>query len=164
VPVATPQPQAAPAPTPATSTSMASFAEPVFGFAYVFKRCFAYLIDTALNTALSAAGLSMVLVNQDIKPELLMNPGIVMISALFFVLFNWSLITAQEIAFGSSVGKRIFGLAIRGTTSAIFLRAFFFLPSAGFCGLGLIWALFDKRKRCWHDLVVNVQPIELARL
>jgi hypothetical protein len=93
-----------------------------------------------------------------------MNPGIVMISVLFFVLFSWALITAQEIAFGTSVGKRVFGLMINGSTSAIFLRAFFFLPSIGFCGVGLLWSLFDKRKRCWHDVVVNVQPIEVARL
>jgi uncharacterized RDD family membrane protein YckC len=87
-----------------------------------------------------------------------------MISILFFTLFNWALVTAQEIAFGTTIGKRIFGLMIQGNTSAIFLRAFFFLPSLGFCGIGLLWSLFDRRKRCWHDVVVNVQPIEVARL
>jgi uncharacterized RDD family membrane protein YckC len=169
VPVATPTQQQQSAPMPSTSFNSAAsavkpFAEPAYGYVYLAKRSLAYIIDSSLNTALSATGLSLVLVNQNIQPEALMNPGIVVLSTLFFVLFNWALITAQEIAFGSSVGKRIFGLAVRGSTSAIFLRAFFFLPSAGFCALGLLWSVFDKRKRCWHDVVVGVQPIELARL
>jgi uncharacterized RDD family membrane protein YckC len=170
VPVATPVVQQA-APAPSTSTAFNSptsaakpFAEPAYGFVYLVKRSLAYIIDSSLNTALLATALSLVLVNQNIQPDALMNAGVMLLTILFFVLFNWALITAQEIAFGSSVGKRIFGLTIRGSTSAIFLRAFFFLPSAGFCALGLIWALFDKRKRCWHDLVVGAQPIELARL
>jgi len=141
-----------------------SFGEPKFGYVYLLKRVFAYSLDTILNTSLLATGLSFALLNEDMNPDLLMNPGIVMISILFFVLFNWALITAQEIAFGTSIGKRIFGLMVQGSTSAIFLRAFFFLPSISFCGVGLLWGLFDQRKRCWHDVVVNVQPIEVARL
>lgn len=141
-----------------------AFAEPTFGYVYLLKRILAYSLDTLLNTSLLATGLSFALLNEDMNPDLLMNPGIVMISILFFTLFNWALVTAQEIAFGTTIGKRIFGLMIQGSTSAIFLRAFFFLPSLGFCGVGLMWSLFDKRKRCWHDVVVNVQPIEVARL
>ncbi len=152
--------QQAPTATPAPQ----AFGEPKFGFVYLLKRVLAYSLDTLLNTSLLATGLSFALLNEDMNPDLLMNPGIVMISILFFTLFNWALVTAQEIAFGTTIGKRIFGLMIQGTTSAIFLRAFFFLPSFGFCGLGLLWSLFDKRKRCWHDVVVNVQPIEVARL
>ena len=30
--------------------------------------------------------------------------------------------------------------------------------------LGIVWALFDRKKRCWHDLVAGIQPIEVARL
>ncbi|MFL5813902.1 MAG: RDD family protein [Bdellovibrionia bacterium] len=149
--------------TTATPTAQA-FGEPTFGYVYLFKRVLAYILDTTLNTSLLATGLSFALLNEDMNPDLLMNPGIVMISILFFTLFNWALVTAQEIAFGTTIGKRIFGLMIQGSTSAIFLRAFFFLPSLGFCGVGLLWSLFDKRKRCWHDVVVNVQPIEVARL
>jgi uncharacterized RDD family membrane protein YckC len=147
-----------------TSPTAQAFGEPTFGYVYLLKRVLAYTLDTALNTSLLATGLSFALLNEDMNPDLLMNPGIVMISILFFTLFNWALVTAQEIAFGTTIGKRIFGLMIQGNTSAIFLRAFFFLPSLGFCGIGLLWSLFDRRKRCWHDVVVNVQPIEVARL
>jgi uncharacterized RDD family membrane protein YckC len=148
----------------ATAASVQAFGEPKFGYVYLLKRVLAYTLDTALNTSLLATGLSFALLNEDMSPDLLMNPGIVMISILFFVLFNWALVTAQEIAFGTTIGKRIFGLMIQGNTSAIFLRAFFFLPSLSFCGIGLLWSLFDQRKRCWHDVVVNVQPHEVARL
>jgi uncharacterized RDD family membrane protein YckC len=155
----------APAKQTATATpTPQAFGEPKFGYLYLFKRVLAYMLDTTLNTSLLATGLSFALLNEDMNPDLLMNPGIVMISILFFTLFNWALVTAQEIAFGTTIGKRIFGLMIQGSTSAIFLRAFFFLPSLGFCGVGLLWSLFDRRKRCWHDVVVNVQPIEVARL
>jgi uncharacterized RDD family membrane protein YckC len=150
--------------TAATTPTPQAFGEPKLGFVYLLKRIFAYTLDTALNTSLLATGLSFALLNEDLNPDLLMNPGIVMISILFFTLFNWALVTAQEIAFGTTVGKRVFGLMVQGSTSAIFLRAFFFLPSIGFCGIGLLWSLFDNRRRCWHDVVVNVQPIEVARL
>jgi uncharacterized RDD family membrane protein YckC len=148
----------------AASPTVQAFGEPKYGFVYLMKRVLAYTLDSALNISLLATGLSFALLNEDMNPDMLMNPGIILISILFFTLFNWALITAQEIAFGTTVGKRIFGLMIQGSTSALFLRAFFFLPSLGFCAIGLLWSLFDKRRRCWHDVVVNVQPIEVARL
>jgi uncharacterized RDD family membrane protein YckC len=134
------------------------------GFVYLLKRVFAYGLDTALNVALCVTALSMALVNQNIPPEELFSPGVALIASLFVLIFSWALVVAQEVAFGTSVGKRVFGLALNGGASAAFLRAFFFLPSAGFCGLGLLWALFDRRRRCWHDLVVDSQPIEIARI
>lgn len=174
VPRVSPQPQvqiqkpavqkAAAKKTTTQAPTAQAFGEPKFGYVYLLKRVLAYSLDTTLNTSLLATGLSFALLNEDMTPDLLMNPGIVMISILFFTLFNWALVTAQEIAFGTTIGKRIFGLMVQGSTSAIFLRAFFFLPSLSFCGVGLLWSLFDKRKRCWHDVVVNVQPIEVARL
>jgi uncharacterized RDD family membrane protein YckC len=152
-----------------TSTAQPSVAvetrfERSFGFVYLIKRVLAYILDTALNSALCITALSMALVNQNIPPEELFSPGVALLAILFVSLFSWALITAQEVAFATSVGKRVFGLAIQGGASAAFLRAFFFLPSAGFCGLGLLWAIFDRRKRCWHDLVVDSQPIEIARI
>lgn len=138
--------------------------EPSLGFGYMLKRVLAYLVDSAFNLSLCAGALSFALWRQDLSPELLINPGIVLVAGLFLGFFNWAITTAEEVAFGTSIGKRLFGLAIQGGASAIFLRAFFFLPSACFGGIGLLWALFDRRRRCWHDLVVDLQPIEIARL
>ena len=147
-----------------TSSLSADLLQPRLGFGYVFKRLFAYLLDSAFNLSLCAAALSLALWRQDMSPELLLSPGVILVAALFLGFFNWAITTAEEVAFGTSIGKRLFGLAIHGGASAIFLRAFFFLPSAGFAGIGLLWALFDRRRRCWHDLVVDLQPIEIARL
>ena len=135
-----------------------------YGFVYLLRRTMAYTVDSCLNIALCIGALSGSLWKQDLSPELLLNPGIILVALLFLCVFNWALVTAQEVAFGTSIGKRLFGLVLHGSTSAVFLRAFFFLPSAGFLGMGLLWALIDSRRRCWHDMVVNVQPQEIARL
>lgn len=136
----------------------------VFGWAYPFKRALAWILDSALNTSICFGALSAALWNQNLAPELLLNPGTIVVSMLFFAAFSWALIAAQEIAFGTTVGKRLFGLTLRGNATAIFLRAFFFVPSMGFAGAGLLWSLIDSRKRCWHDLVVDLQPLETSRL
>jgi uncharacterized RDD family membrane protein YckC len=77
---------------------------------------------------------------------------------------HWLLLLVTEVTFMNTFGKRAFGLKLQGTRSAAFLRAFFFVPSALFFGLGIVWSLFDRRKRCWHDHFVDSQPIEVARL
>lgn len=152
-----PQPQAqAPAPTLQVDER--------YGFVYSFKRIFAFAIDWALNISLCLTALSFALVRQDIEPTALMAPEVLLLAVLFVLTFSWALVTAQEVAFGTSVGKRIFRMSLRGGPAAIFLRAFFFLPSVGFCGIGLLWAVFDRRRRCWHDLAADLQPQELARL
>ena len=137
---------------------------PANGFGYLAKRSVAYLLDTAFNTGLCAGTFGFALWKQGISPETLIGPSMIFLFVVFLCTFNWAIMTAQEMAFGTTLGKRIFGLALDGSGAAIFLRAFFFLPSAGFLAVGLLWGIFDRRKRCWHDLVVNLQPIEIAQL
>ena len=134
------------------------------GFTYLLRRVLAYGLDSAINVTLCIMALSAVLWRQDMSFDSLTNPGVFLLSLLFLISFNWALITAQEVAFGTSLGKRAFRLALQGGPAAIFLRAFFFLPSIGFCGLGLLWAVFDHKRRCWHDVVVDLQPVEIAHL
>ena len=138
--------------------------EPEYGYGYLAARVVAYIFDSMLNISLCATSLAIAMWRINLSPESLMNPGIVLVAALFLIVFNWALITAQEVAFGTSAGKRVFGLVLEGGAIAIFLRAFFFLPSVGFGGIGLLWALFDRRKRCWHDVAVDLQPIKITRL
>ncbi len=140
------------------------FAAPEYGFFYLIKRVLAYAVDTVVNFSLCIGALSLALWKQDLNPELLVNPSVLLVSTLFFVVFHWAILTSQEIAFGTSFGKRMFRLALDGSTSAIFLRSFFFFPSVAFGGLGLLWGLFNKKRRCWHDSIVDLQPIEIARL
>lgn len=135
-----------------------------YGFGYLLKRAFAFTLDSFINMGLCLAAFGSVLWKQGLTPEVLSNSGIILLSALFLLMFNWALITAQEVAFNTSIGKRIFGLVFEGSTIALFLRAIFFLPSLGFCGIGLLWGLFDGKKRCWHDWVAGIQPQEISKL
>ncbi len=135
-----------------------------YGFVYLFKRVLAYALDTTLNLSICVTGLSMVLIREDVDPQILANSEIVLLTTFFLIFFNWAIITSQEMAFGTTVGKRIFGLTLQGSAAAAFVRAFFFLISVGFLGTGLLWALFDRRRRCWHDVAVDMQPEEIARL
>lgn len=159
-------PAAAPAPQP--QNSLPTVAEVLsqastYGMGYVTRRILAHLLDTGLNLGLCAAGLSAVMLKQDLSPDLLLSPGVALGAVLFVLFFNWSLIASQEIAFGTSFGKRMFGLAIPGGTTTLIFRSILFLPSIGLCGLGLLWSLFDGQKRCWHDLATGVQPQRIAK-
>ncbi|HLE01277.1 MAG TPA: RDD family protein [Bdellovibrionota bacterium] len=133
---------------------------PQNGFGYVLKRILAYSVDTGFNLLVGGAALSWVLWNESLSPDALLGPGIILLALLFLAFFSWALITAQEIAFGTSIGKRLFGLHLPGSASTLLLRAILFVPSLTFAGLGLCWALFGRQKRCWHDIVVGVQPMK----
>jgi uncharacterized RDD family membrane protein YckC len=134
-----------------------------YGFSYSLKRIFAFVIDASLSTGLGIGALCFGLWKQGLSPSLLTHVGVVWVTTLFLVFFGWALLTAQEIAFGTSLGKRLFGLHLSGTTSSALLRALVFLPSL-LLGLGVLWGLFDSKKRCWHDLAAGIQPDEIAHL
>lgn len=167
VPVAR-TPVSAPVQTQTQTVAKEARPEPKFdaqpGFGYLIKRVVAYVLDSTLNIGLCLGALSAALWRQNVDPGTLINPGVAVLALAFLAVFNWALITAQEVAFGTSFGKRIFGLAIHGSALATFLRAICFIPSAAFCGLGLAWALVDRNKRCWHDVVSGLQPKEIASL
>lgn len=87
-----------------------------------------------------------------------MNTTAIVSVAAFMFLCNWALLAAQEVAFGTTIGKRIFGLHLDGTGFECFMRALFFIPSLLFGGIGVLMAVFDARKRCWHDRMTKLQP------
>ncbi len=131
-----------------------------YGLNYSLKRFFAYLIDSVMNITL--CGIAFILVLQQLEVPLSFSfiREFILTGGLFLIGFSWIMVLAQEIAFGTSLGKRFFNLAITGSNSALFLRAFFFIVSFGFFGLGILWALFDSDRRCWHDIIVETQPQE----
>ncbi len=127
-------------------------------FFYLVQRVFAFLIDSIFNISVCATILSTALINTDSEKLGLITPGILLTVATFLFFCNWALIAGQEMAFGTSLGKRIFGLKIEGSGSQVFWRSVFFIPGFLFSGLGLCVSLFDPEKRCWHDLASGVQP------
>ncbi len=131
-----------------------------YGMGYSIQRFFAYVIDSAFNLSICAAVLSTALLSTEVEGFVFYNPQAIAIATLFLFLCNWSLIAAQEVAFGTSLGKKIFGLKLNGTGTEVFVRAILFIPSLIFSGLGLWIAIFDSRKRCWHDRATQIQPEE----
>lgn len=137
---------------------------PHYGFEYIAKRFLAYFVDSFLNMSLGAGGLFLVLWKQESNLESLLNPSVLLVSALFLMFFNWALITAQEVAFHTSVGKKFFGLQLNGSLGAILMRAILFVPSTAVFGLGVLWIVFSGDGRCWHDSASGAQPQEVAEL
>ncbi len=131
-----------------------------YGVGYSFQRAFAYLLDSAFNLSICASILSTALLSTDLENLRDLSPLAIISVGVFLFACNWALLAAQEVAFGTTIGKRIFGLRLRGTGFECFIRALFFLPSLLFGGLGIWIALFDSRKRCWHDRMTKLQPTE----
>ena len=140
--------------------------EETFGFSYLFKRMIAYFIDSFFNISVCVIALTYILIHEDIRIEsLVIGPDLAFLIVTFLFVFNWALITAQEVTFRSSLGKRIVSLQLSGSSaSKLLLRSFLFILSGFFCGIGLLWGLFDKQKRCWHDVVTDIQPVNLTKL
>jgi uncharacterized RDD family membrane protein YckC len=152
---AKPAPQVA-APTQARTPSVE--VTETFGFGYLMERIAAFTLDTALILSGLAAGTSFYLSTYAVPSGREMNSQDLAYILLVVGSLHWALMTFQEVAFGTTIGKRIFGLRIPGSAAAVFLRSFFFVPSLLFGGLGLLTAVFDKRRRCLHDLIADVQP------
>lgn len=147
--VQVPQPSLVPAPPK----------EVVLGKFYVVARVAAFALDLSVLSALAIAITSQVLRLQNIQWDVVSNPSVTFVLTLFVLLTDWVLLTFQEVAFKTSLGKRVVGLKLSGSAGSRFVRAFFFLPSIGFFGLGILWCLFDRRKRGWHDWIADLQPI-----
>jgi uncharacterized RDD family membrane protein YckC len=124
----------------------------------------AYWIDLVMSFGFCIGILSSLVWIQESNAGVLLHPSVLVVMVLFALGLHWTLMTFQEVVFKTTVGKRIFGLNFKASGSALFVRALFFIPSVLFVGLGLIWCLFDRQKRCWHDRVLGIQPLEVARL
>jgi hypothetical protein len=135
-----------------------------YGFTYLLKRSCAYAVDTIIHCVLGGGALIAIADYQRLNLNLLFSPGVILVFVAFLAVLNWALITAQEIVFGATIGKKTFGLYLEGSTGTILLRSVGFIFSVAFSGVGIVWALFDSKRRCWHDVVSGVQPQELAKI
>ena len=130
------------------------------GWGYLVKRVLAYSIDVLANAAFFILVISQTVWRGNFSPSILLDPHVAVVAGIFFSLLNWTILTLEEMMFGTSLGKKVFGLTLRGSAIAIFLRALFFIPSSLFFGVGLFWSLIDSRKACWHDRMLEIQPTE----
>jgi hypothetical protein len=129
-----------------------------YGIGYSFERAFAFVLDSAFNLAVCASVLSTALLSTDLANLKTLSPIAATTVGIFLFLCNWALLASQEVAFGTTLGKRIFGMKLDGDGFACFMRSILFIPSLLLGGIGIWIAVFDSRKRCWHDRVTKLQP------
>jgi hypothetical protein len=137
-----------------------------FEFSYVVKRVTASLIDLFINSTLCTLLLSIPVLRLDFNPlEIFQaqNGQVGFLFAAFLFIVSWTLVTAQEVVLGTSLGKKMFRMKLEGGSVRIFSRAILYLLFLAPAGLGLITSLFDKKKRCLHDILSNLQPKALAK-
>jgi uncharacterized RDD family membrane protein YckC len=160
----------APATTPAT-VKLLEFdrsgrifeAPPRETLGYVLKRVVASLVDFSVLGLLVGTLFLALLTREDFFGAILQDLGLFLGALLFSFLCVWTLLTAQEVAFKTSLGKWLMGLQLEGTQGEIFLRSLLFVPSVLLLGIGLLFALFDPMKRCWHDQVMEISPVRRDR-
>lgn len=137
--------------------------EQAYGFLYVMKRLCAFFMDVLFNLAVAAVAVTFSLSGgTDLSQGI--TDDVIIIGTLLFIVFHWLLVVAQELVFKTSFGKKLFRLSLQGSAGAILLRALAFPVSVLFFGLGIVWAVFDSKRRCWHDIAARLQPSEIARI
>ena len=135
-------------------------------YAGLFRRLFAIFYDCFLLIAIlfivSAIATAL---NQGkaVEPGDALYPLLVFaILGLSYLYFAWFWIHG-----GQSLGMKTWHLQLQAndnsniswkTTVIRFVSAIF---SWGFFGLGFLWAFFDKKNRCWHDLISKTVLIDL---
>ena len=93
-----------------------------------------------MNMILGMGALVASLWGEKISTDFFFSSSVFFITLGFLLFFSWALAAAQEIAFGTSIGKKICGLSVEGSAMATLVRALFFIPSLLFLGLGVLWA------------------------
>lgn len=123
------------------------------------------------NTRIMASVLDifcLMMLLQMVSPQLLLNPQI---GAKIFTLLLMALLMAIiQHSMGTTVGKWLMGLKLvraDGISEVGFWRLCFrylmCLISCACALLGMIWIMFDKKNRAWHDMaagtvVLNLRP------
>ena len=142
-------------------TSVQSQPAPV-GVIYVFQRLIAYCLDLGINLFLAVTGFCAILIIYQIKLDLISNPTGLMLILLFSIVFHWTLMTAQEVVFGTTIGKKLFRLKLVGSELRIVMRSLLFIPSLLLGGLGLLPAIFGSKHRGLHDSISGITPVNTA--
>ena len=131
-----------------------------YGYIYLFRRCFAFLTDCSVNLVIFLGMTRLFFGAKEISLDMFSNLGVLLLIGANFVLFQWLSMTFQEVTLSTTFGKRLFRLRLLGGPLRRLLRAVFFIPSVGCLGTGLLYSLVDSQKRCWHDRIFDLQPVE----
>ena len=135
-------------------------------YAGLFRRLFAIFYDGFLLTAILiivAAIANALNQGNAIEPGNTFYPIFVfIIFILSYLYFAWFWIHG-----GQTLGMKTWQIQLQSinsnkiswkTTAIRFICAIF---SWSIFGLGFLWALFDKKNRCWHDLISKTVLLDL---
>ena len=140
-------------------------------YAGLFRRLFAIFYDSFLLLAILFIVSAIATALNDGKA---VEPGdalypifVILIFSLSYLYFAWFWIHG-----GQSLGMKTWRIQLQSgdpennsneqidwKTAAI--RFFSAIISWGVFGLGFLWAFFDKKNRCWHDLISKTVLIDL---
>ena len=148
-------------PTPRVSPVVATVAGPTPAprdWVVLVRRVAAFSVDTLLNLSILAVVFAASLFQFGPRGWDALSFELALLVGALFSFASWTLVLMQELVFKTSLGKWMFRLKLEGSRASIFIRAFFFPFSLLAGGLGLAWALWDSKGRCWHDLLADLEP------
>lgn len=132
----------------------------------IFRRLFAIFYDCFLLTAILFIVSALATALNHGKAVETSDPLYPLFVSAIFVLsylyFAWFWIHG-----GQTLGMKTWHMQIQTcdnstmswkTATVRFISAIF---SWGVFGLGLLWAVFDKKHRCWHDLASNTVLVDM---
>lgn len=131
-----------------------------------FLRRFAALIIDFIATSVACLLLLLVLMRTSRDPAAVLaiyNLVSIAITLLYFI--------GMPIACRATLGKMAMGIEIRSSRTgnppasagALIGRYFAHILSGIPLGLGYLWCLWEKRGRCWHDLICGTVVVRRAR-
>jgi uncharacterized RDD family membrane protein YckC len=135
-------------------------------YAGLFRRLFAIMYDTFLLIAiLFIVAMIALTLNQGqaIESDNSFRPFYMAgMFAICYLYFSWFWING-----GQTLGMKTWHIRLVSvdghrigwkTTTLRFIAA---IISWAFAALGFLWALLDRKKRCWHDLISHSELLDL---
>ena len=89
---------------------------------------------------------------------------VLVVFGLSYLYFAWFWING-----GQSLGMKTWQIQLHSTRDqkigweTVTIRFFGALFSWACAGMGFLWALIDKKNRCWHDLISNTELLDLRK-
>jgi len=166
LPVSTSPPVPVPAPFKNISRTEPSgdWIEGTPTFAGMFRRASSWFLDQTILTLTSVSIFSLAMIALNLRLDHILSADFWIWMRAFMFLMNWALITAQEVAFGTSIGKRALGYQLQGPPLKILFRALVFIPGLLLGGLGILMALVHPHRLCFHDWLSGLTPEETATI
>ncbi len=140
-------------------------------YAGLFRRLFAIFYDSFLLLAILiiVSAIATVLNNgKAVEPGDVLYPiFVILIFSLSYLYFAWFWIHG-----GQSLGMKTWRIQLQSCApeknsnrpigwKIAAIRFFSAIVSWSVFGLGFLWAFFDKKNRCWHDLISKTVLIDL---